>query len=307
MFEFKKKETLIQNIAFMSLMGAINLIIALLMTFIPYIIAFSLIFLPVTSVLVTLYCKKQLFPLYFFLTIGLCLLVTMYNITDTLFFIIPSMISGFLFGLLVELKAPSLYLIILPSFVTLGFTYLSVPFINLIYGFNFIDTILISIKLNDVDNINTIIPSAVFLFCLIQSLFSYIVIKEELSKFKITILEGKYYNLINLLINVLCLLIVFAFSFFYLIISYMFLVVSIFITMYLLIDLLITKKKLYVICSGFSFIITFFVFSICYQYVPSDKALLLTTVFNILITIIYSVNIYLHSLNNKSKIEKGNS
>lgn len=287
-------------------MGAINVIIALLMTFIPYIIAFSLIFLPVTSVLVTLYCNKKLFPLYFFTTIGLCLLVTMYNITDTLFFIIPSMISGFLFGILMELKAPSLYLIILPSFITLAFTYLSVPFINLIYGFNFIDTILISLKLNTSNNINVIVPSAVFLFCLIQSLFSYMVIKEELNKFKININEGKYYNLINLLINVMCLLIIFISSFFYLIISYIFLIVSIFITLYLLIDLLITKNKFYIIYSGSTFIITFFVFSICYQYVPSDKALLLTTVFNILISAIYSVNIYLHSLKNKSKIVKGN-
>ena len=302
MFEFKKKETLIQNIAFMSLMGAINLIITLLMTFIPFVIAFSLIFLPLTSVLVTIYCKKKYFVLYFLATLSLCLLITLYNITDTLFFILPSMISGFLFGLMVEYKFPSLLLIIIPSFVTLVFTYLSVPFIQLIYGINFIDTILKTFALDTFTHKDIIVPSMVFIFALIQSLFSYMVIKEEL--FKVSFEETKLYKLINLLINILCIILIISFSFIYTAISYIFLIISLFITNYLFINQMLEKNKVFMILNLSSLIVTFFFFSILYQYIGSTKALLLVTIFPALTSVYYGVNIYLQYRKNKSTINK---
>lgn len=303
MFEFKKKETLIENISFMALMSAINLIIALLMTFIPYIIAFSLIFLPLTSVLVTLYCKKKYFIFYFLTTLGLCLLITMYNITDTLFFVLPSLISGFLFGSMVNFKFHSLYLIIIPSFINLIFTYLSVPFIQLIYGFNFIDKILMTFSLDTFPLKDVIVPSIVLLFSLIQSLFSYMVIKEELTKFKFDISNDESYRLINIIVVLFCLVAILVFSFFYLTISYIFLLISIFITCYIFIKQLITFKKIALIANISFILITFFIFSICYQYVENSKALLLISVFCLLVSIFEGVNIYLQWRANKSKIK----
>lgn len=294
MFEFKKKETLIQNIAFMSLMGAINLVITLLMTFIPFIVAITLIFLPLTSVLVTLYCHKRYYPLYLITTLGLCLLVTMYNITDTLFFVLPSMISGFLFGLLVEHKFPSIYLILVPSLVNLGFTYLSVPFIELIYGINFLNTIAAALSLSNFIYLDIITPSCVLLFCIIQSLFSYMVIKDELVKFMFEVNESPIYKNINIITNLVLLILMTICAFFYVPMSYIFFVLSIFITTYFFIDLFVTKNKIWIILNCATIVITFFTFSICYQYVKSYHSLLLISVYCLLTTIYYGVNIYLH-------------
>ena len=299
MFEFKKKETLIQNVAFMSLMGAINLVITLLMTFIPFIVAITLIFLPLTSVLVTLYCKKKYYPLYMLATLGLCLLVTMYNIADALFFVLPSLIAGFVFGLFVELKLPSIYLVLVPSLISLGFTYLSVPFIQLIYGINFIDTIASALSLSTLPLLHVIAPSAVLLFCLIQSLFSYMVIKEELKKFMYEVNELDTNKFINIIVNVLLILLMVLCSFLYLPLAYIFLTLSLFIGIYMFVYLLTTKNKIFIALSMINVVITFFVFSICYEYVKPEYSLLLIGSFPLISTIYYIVNIQLHKIKYK--------
>lgn len=304
MFEFTKKETLIQNIAFMALMGAINLVITLLMTFIPFIVAITLIFLPLTSVLVTLYCKKRYYPLYMVTTLGLCLLVTMYNISDALFFVLPSLISGFIFGIFIEIKLPSIYLIVVPSLISLGFTYLSVPFIQLLYGINFLDTIASTLSLSNFKYLDVITPTCVLLFCIVQSLFSYMVIKDELKKFMFEVNEKETYKIINIIVSLSLIGLMVLCAFIYLPLAYIFLTLSIFINFYFYIDMIANKNKVMLILNLSTLLIIFFLFSVCYEYVKSEYSLLLINGFSLLTTIYYIVNIYLHRTKEVAKIEE---
>ena len=88
-----KRETLIQNIAYMALMAAINVIFVLLTTLVPVLMFLIIIVLPLTSTMVTLLCKKKYFPIYAIATIALCMIVTIWKIDDTIFYVIPSIIT----------------------------------------------------------------------------------------------------------------------------------------------------------------------------------------------------------------------
>ena len=105
---FKKRETLTQNIAFMGIMAAINVVFVLLTTFVPLLFVLIVFVLPLTSTMVALHCNKKFFPIYAVATIGLCLICTIWKIDDTLFYVIPSIISGFVFALLAERKLSGL-------------------------------------------------------------------------------------------------------------------------------------------------------------------------------------------------------
>ena len=85
--EFKKpRESLVQNITFMAMMAAINVVFVVLTTFVPVLVFLIVFILPLTSVLVTLHCKKIYFPIYAVATIGLCLICTIWQIDDTIFY-----------------------------------------------------------------------------------------------------------------------------------------------------------------------------------------------------------------------------
>ena len=96
---FKKRETLVQNIAYMAIMAAINVIFVLLTALLPPLMFLMVFVLPLTSAVVTLFCKKRYFPIYFIVTIGLCMLASFgIYIFDTFFYVLPALISGFFFG-----------------------------------------------------------------------------------------------------------------------------------------------------------------------------------------------------------------
>ena len=120
---FKKRETLTQNIAYMGLMAAINVIFVLLTYFVPFLIFVLVFVLPLTSVVVTIFCEKKYLPIYMLATIGLCLIATMNNFSDTLFYVIPALISGVVFGLLVERKVSPVWIIFVSSLITTGLSY----------------------------------------------------------------------------------------------------------------------------------------------------------------------------------------
>ena len=146
---FKKRETLTQNIAYMGLMAAINVIFVLLTYFVPFLIFLLVFILPLTSVIVTIFCEKKYLPIYVLATIALCLIITMNNFSDTLFYVIPALISGVAFGLMVEKKVPSVWIIFASTLITTGLSYAFVPLIQFIYNQNIIDVFLKVFKVNE--------------------------------------------------------------------------------------------------------------------------------------------------------------
>lgn len=171
-----KRETPIENITLMGLGASINVALALLSTFIPFSSFFVILFLPLVSALVAFYCKDKYLILYIVSSAGVSLLSTCYDISITLFDVIPALMIGTLFGFLLKKNFPSDYLIFFASLVKVGLNYLMLLLLKLIYGVDIIDSLLKVLGLQEVAGINQIIPTFIFGYSLIQELICYLII-----------------------------------------------------------------------------------------------------------------------------------
>lgn len=302
MVEFKKNETIIQNLTFMALMAAINVVFVILSTLVPFLTILLVFVLPLTSVTVTLYCKKRFFPIYAIATTILCLAVVAWNFSDTLFYVIPSIISGFLFGVFAKKKCPAIFLILVPTLVQVVFTYISIPLIKLIFELDIISFFLNVFGLQNNSAMYLVIPSVIFLLSLIQSTLSYMVIKEELPKLQIVLHENNKFFYLTLVGSVTALILTGLLAAFIIEWSYFVLMISLFFGIYLAISSFIDRKLWVLILEGVSLLITFFIFSSCYNLVGKTYAFLLVGIFPLLMTIIAFCNICLSKLKKKDTI-----
>lgn len=297
-----KRETLIQNITYMALMAAINVIFVLLTTFVPVLFFLIVFVLPLTSVLVTIHCKKIYFPIYALATIGLCMICTIWRIDDTIFYVIPSIISGFAFGFMIEKRVPSYWIILITTLLQIGFTYASIPLIKLLTGRNIIEVFAIAFGIGEFQYLDYVTPCFIFFISLAQEILAFMIIKEEIKKFGIELDEPKYLPL-SLCIS-LCTSVVLAiiFIFIYGPISYLMTLISIFLGIYALIYLILENNKIiYALLIG-TFILSVFLFAIFYPMVKEPLGLVFINIFFVMEGIIVLINNYLMKHTNKDTI-----
>jgi len=289
---FKKRETLTQNIAYMGLMAAINVIFVLLTYFVPFLIFILVFVLPLTSVIITIFCQKKYLPIYMVATIGLCLIATMNNFSDTLFYVIPALISGVVFGLLIERKISPVWIIFVSSLLTTGLSYAFVPLIQFIYNQNIIEVFLKVFHVDGFKYISFMVPCFIYLISLIQSVLSYIFIKASLPKLGINIESESRFT--PLLIASLILLIATGISIpLFPAFSYFFSLLFIYFSCYIA-TLLSLKKKTYIYVSfGVIIIVQFVLFATLYSVIPNPFGFLLIDGLFILIICLGIVENYL--------------
>ncbi len=188
---FSKRETLTENIALMALMSALNIIISVLLALLNVFSIFLILVLPLISTLVEIYCKDRYYPIYAFASLGLALVATLWNIETTLFYLIPSLITGYLFGLLSKKNIPSIYSILITSLVKMGLTMAQIPLVNFIFDVNVIETFKVFFKLEESTNIDVIVPSFIFVISLCEMSLTYLIISNELKKLNIREMENE--------------------------------------------------------------------------------------------------------------------
>ena len=255
-------------------MAAIDVIFVLLTYFIPFLL-FALVFvLPLTSVVVTIFCQKKYLPIYMVATIALCLISTINNFSDTLFYVIPALISGVIFGLMVENKIPPVWIIFVSTLVTTGLSYAFVPLIELIYNQNIITVFLTVFHVNEFVYIDYMVPCFMFLISLIQSLLSYLFIKAELPKLGINIVEESRFTPL-LIISAICLLLIGISIPLLPKLTYFFSLWLIYFGSYILIDLSLRKKTYIYIGFGVAVMATFVLFATVYKFIPNPFGFLL--------------------------------
>ena len=291
---FKKRETITQNISYMAIMAAINVVFVLLTTFVPYLFFLIVFVLPLTSTIVMLFCKKRYFAIYAFSTLGICLIITLSNIGDTLFYVLPSIITGGVFGLLIEKKVSNSIIIIITSIIQSVITYATLPLIELFSGVNVITTFVNLFKLENFAYIDYLIPISVFFISLMQTIISFMVVKDEIEKISEKTndtLSFKSEVIINLIIYVLIIIII-IFAFIYGPISYLLLAFLIYLAINETALGFMKMNKILTIILLSSLIVSFFLFSGLYSFIPAPFSLLLIGVFFIIpstISFIYSL------------------
>lgn len=183
---FEKKETPVQNIAFSAIMVAINALASLLSSFVPLSSLFVVIFLPLVSAFASSLLKKIYMPIYLLASIAISLLSGMYDLSNVIFYIIPAIISGTLYGLLSSFRIPLGILIFLVSLLNMGLNYLTLPILKAIYGVDFIESAITLIGLSDRPHIYEIVPCFIFVLSLVETSLSNLVIQLEFKKLNIS-------------------------------------------------------------------------------------------------------------------------
>ena len=185
MESFIKKDTLTKTITFMALFAAINVVLSLPTLFVPYLSVILVIFLPLTSAIVEVACEDKYFPIYALGTLGLCFAVMFWNIDFAIFYIVPSIITGYLFGLMVKKHIAPIWSIFSATVAQTVLSFLFVPFMELITERNFITDVVEILKMIGFQDAGKYIIVTFFAVSLIQIVLSYIATTAELKRFGI--------------------------------------------------------------------------------------------------------------------------
>ena len=285
---FKKRETLVQNIAYMAIMAAINVIFVLLSNILPVLLFLLVFVLPLTSTIVTIYCKKRYFPIYFVVTLLLCFVTSIgFNIFDTFIYVLPSLVTGFIFGLFIEKQIPAIYTLIVATIIQYGLTILTFYVLGkIVANINLTESIIVAFGLKDFVYKAVFIQVFLFLIAQIQTIISYIFVKYQVDRLGIEIkltCEKPFIIYISFIvfagITVL--------SYFYFpLYTIVLLLTSLPIYVYLLTTSIIKRKIWLWISIGAVHLLFIFLFAFLYQYVSAPNQFVLILIFFGLLTII---------------------
>ena len=290
----KKRETPVQNIAYIGIMAAINIVFVLVSSLLPILFVVLVFILPLTSVIVTLYCKKIYYPIYFVATLGLCFAVTAgFSIFDTFIYVFPSLITGFVFGLLIEKGVSGIYILIINTIIQYLLTYLTFLFLNnVVFQVSFFESIYNMVGLKEFAYKAVLTNIFTYVVAQIQIVITYIVVKYETFRLRKEInLEVKYrftlyiVTFIGLIMTTLA-------CFFFKDAATLITLLILPIAVYEVFDLAFKKSVLIYVILGAALIISMFLFASIYKYVPSPNQLCLLNIFFALITIIDFISNY---------------
>ena len=294
---FQKKTTLVHHITYMGIMTAINLIFIVLATYIPFLMFLLILLLPFVSAIVSYYCQKRYYLIYAIASVGLCLI---FNISDTIFYVVPSIVTGFLIGVLLEKKINPFWLILSSTIVESALTFALIPLINLIGNVDIVYTFLTLFKLTEFTYKTEVTYLFIFFLSLVQCALTHFVLLSDAKKIGIEVsyVVNSYspYIVGTELMLILCIV----FSFFYTPLSLIFLMISFYFGIFLLIDLLLSKKTLIYVLLGISVLTSFFTFAFLYVTIKQPLGLLIFLVFPFLIAVISFINNYLLKAHNNT-------
>lgn len=300
---FTKKETAAQNMAFMGLMSAISIIITLLLgltdTFFIGLSLFVTLLLPLVSTIVELCCKDKYYPIYFLATLGLSLATTFWNIQSVILYLLPSLISGYLFGLSAKYKVSPIWAIITASLVNTGINLLTIPLINYIFEINIIRTFLVFFSLESSPNIPLIIPAFILVISLMQMTLSYFISKNEIKKFGYEYIEENKSSLYISLATIISSLIIIGCYFFNLSLCYLLLIVSIYFAITLLVTLAVNRYWMILSINALPIIVAIILYALCHRYLKIGSSLLLYGVAPLLVGVINLVFCFLNKKESK--------
>lgn len=286
---FKKKETIAQNIAFMAIMSAINVIFVLLSNFVPFLIFLLLFILPLSCTLIILLCKKRYFPIYAVTTLGLSFIVSISNISDTLFYVLPSLVTGFVFGVMIEKRIPFQFSLIAATITQFALSYLLMPLVKLITDVNILDTFSKFFNIMDNPYRYNILVFGVFLVSFAQELLCYLFIKYGLKHLNIEpkeITKAIWFDYI-LIVNLLLLVLSY---FIYPLISYIFLYIGAYFTFFIIVRLVLLKKVYINILLAVGAVATVFIFALLYQFIKDPLQLTTIAIYFLFVNILSFIN-----------------
>lgn len=274
----KKRETIVQNIALMAIMAAINVVVSLIAGISVIASTFLIIILPLTSAIVEISCKGRYFPIYALATIGLSCVLTLWNLDITLFYVVPSIVTGFIFGYISKKSIHYTWGVIIAALLQTVLSLAFIPLLNLLFQIDFIGNLLKIFKISDQQIGNIFLIVAFFGISLIQVILSYIVVSNEVKKFEDKEqpdhIDYKMFNGIGALLGLTTI----GFSFLSLPVAYLTAMVTFYFGIMSVVQSIIEKKISILIFDGALTIVTVFLVAIFYTSMPTNSGMLLTAI-----------------------------
>lgn len=297
----KKQETLIQNIAYMGMMAAVNIIFVVMTYFVPFLLFVLVFVLPLCSAIISFYCKKIYFPIYFVVVTAVCLLI---DFSDALFYVTPSLLTGFVFGLFIEKRVPSIFILTVITIMQFALSLISIPLIELITHRNIVDDMAAIFKLTDYQYLNYIKYAFIFFIAFVQTILTYLVMRSELVKFGMEFNEAIEKTIVIDVVTIGLVGLSVLFGFLVPEICYIFLLMAFLYVFYRIIKLDYSYYKIYLIEIAIIVFGSIFFIAGLYSLITKPLGLLLFGIFPVLVSIACIINICLLSKHNNDTINK---
>ena len=284
---FSKKTTLVHNITYMAIMTAINLIFIVLDTYVPFLMILLVLILPFISAVVSYFCEKKYYIIYAIASIGLCLIS---NIADTLFYIVPAICSGFFIGLLLDKKINPFWMILCSTIIEVSLSYAFIPLIKLLTNVDVINSFFTLFKLASFAYKAELMHIVILFVALTQCSLTHFVLLTEIKKLGIeTDARVDYFGpyILGLLT---CLTIGLIFSLTYTPPSLAFIALSFYFAVFLLIELLFSKKVIVYVLLGTTLLIAFIVFVLLFTQLIKPLGFVLFGLFPLAIAVTSFIN-----------------
>lgn len=256
---FRKKTTLVHNITYMALMTAINVIFIVLDTYVPFLTLLLILLLPFVSAVVAYFCQKRYYLIYAAASIGLCLI---FNILDTVFYIVPAVASGFLIGFLLDKKIHPFWMILGSTLVEVVLTYAFIPILNIVSNTDIVHVFIKLFGLQEFAFKDDLTHLFILFIALTQCSLTNFILLTEIKKMGIetnTHISSFYPYIIGLMA---CLITAMIFAFTYRPPTFAFIALSFYFAIFLLFDLIQSKKVIIYVILGISLLIAFILFTI---------------------------------------------
>ena len=290
---FQKKTTLVHHITYMGIMTAINLIFIVLATYIPLMMLLLILLLPFASTIVSYFCLKRYYLIYAVASIGLCMI---FNISDTLFYVVPAIISGFFIGVLLERGIHPFWMVLSSTIINAALTYAFIPLINLISNADIVLAFLTIFKLTEFPYRTELVYLFIFFISLVQVALTHFILLTDAKKLGIEI-NTRVNSFAPFLIGlVFSILMTVCCGFFYLPLALTFLAIALVFSAFLMVDFMMAKKLWIYVVFGISLFLGLILFALFYQQFSKPYGVLLFAIFPLFIGIVSFVKNYLLKL-----------
>lgn len=256
------------------MMAAINIIVSVIAAFSVIASIFLIIVLPLTSTIVVLTCPEKYFPIYAFATIGLSLVATIWNLDITLFYVVPSIISGFVFGFCIKKSVYFGWSIVVSAVLQTAISFAIIPLINLLFEVDFVKDLQAIFKIYDAIPGQIFVCCGFFIIALIQSFLSFFVVQSEISKMRSlssTSVTYKYFNFLG----VCFVLAIIPIAFLSIGVAYILELLSITIAGFVIYEWFKKSQSKQLIISAASLLLNVFLVAILYDIVPDYWGMLM--------------------------------
>ncbi|MBO4703460.1 MAG: hypothetical protein J5617_01355 [Bacilli bacterium] len=260
----------------MAIMTAINLVFIVLDTFVPFMMLLLILLLPFVSAVVSYFCQKRYYIIYAVASVGLCLI---FNIADTIFYIIPALCSGFVIGLLLDRKINPFWMILSSTLIEVALTYAFIPLINLMTNTDMVVTFLTIFHLNEFAYKEELMHLFILFIALTQCSITHFVLLSEIKKMGVET-DTRVASFVPYIIGLFaCLTIGTILAFTYKPLSLAFVALSFYFAIFLLVDIILSKRISGYVILGVSMLAAFILFVIFFTKIEKPMGFMLFGLF----------------------------